>query len=99
MSYRHMAEPLHRILVDVIVEHIFHFRKEGFKAEDLELRMTYGFWERFNAWAAQDIPMVWYPENRTFLGVHIAVDDWAYDWKVIPRKPSPSGPLPGLSSP
>ncbi len=80
-----MTDALHDLIAQAIIDDIMGMQSEGL--ENLELRMSYAFYERFAAW-------VWDRENRfptggetaypSFMGIPIHRDFWDYDWKVIP---------------
>lgn len=74
-------EPLHQIIVDVIMDHIDNLRRAGI--EQVDFRMTHEFYSSFILWAL-DQPM-FFSWKGQFMGARICVDDWTYEWRVLPR--------------
>ncbi len=76
-----MVDPLHDLIVEAIVDKIAMLDRAGVK--QIDFRMTHDFYSRWIAWAL-DKPRFtsWKGE---FMGARICVDDWSYEWSVVPR--------------
>ncbi len=78
-----MAEPLHDLIVQAIIDDIMGFHSVSQDA--LEIRMSREFYARFAEWmySTQKLYPTGLSPGPSFMNLPIRIDDWAYDWRIV----------------